>query len=156
MVDLILMFLGHFVGDFLLQSRDMGKKKSENFEILFSHLAIVFATTFVFLLFAMPMSRAIPVALANAIIHGVIDWNIWKLYKLYAMKSIKEAAQEIAWAKRLSIVNKLPEQIKMEKMECLIQAREQFKYWEDHWFYATIGFDQLLHALTMIVLIYAI
>ena len=27
-----------------------------------------------------------------------------------------------------------------------------WKYWEDHWFYTTIGFDQLLHVLTIILL----
>jgi hypothetical protein len=27
-----------------------------------------------------------------------------------------------------------------------------WKYWEDHWFFTTIGFDQLLHGLTLIYL----
>jgi hypothetical protein len=32
------------------------------------------------------------------------------------------------------------------------EDKETFKYWEDHLFYSTIGFDQLLHVLTLVVL----
>lgn len=30
---------------------------------------------------------------------------------------------------------------------------DDFHYWEDHWFYTTIGFDQLLHGATLILLV---
>ena len=33
---------------------------------------------------------------------------------------------------------------------------KNYKYWEDHWFYTTIGFDQLLHSATIILLLGAI
>ena len=33
------------------------------------------------------------------------------------------------------------------------KADQSFEYWKDHWFYVTIGLDQLLHALTIIILL---
>lgn len=62
-------------------------------------------------------------ALANAAIHGVIDWNIWRLYKL-------------------SVIKRFPG----------LKEGDEYKYWEDHWFYSTIGLDQLLHILTIITI----
>jgi hypothetical protein len=33
------------------------------------------------------------------------------------------------------------------------KADKSFPYWTAHWFYVTIGLDQLLHALTIIILL---
>jgi hypothetical protein len=73
---LYLLILTHFVADFLLQTRRMGKEKSENEKVLFMHGAIIFTC---FLPFGWKLS------LANVLIHMVIDWNIWRIYKRYAM-----------------------------------------------------------------------
>ena len=32
-------------------------------------------------------------------------------------------------------------------------TKENWKYWEDSWFYTTIGFDQLLHGITIIAIL---
>lgn len=111
---LILAFITHFIADFLLQSREMGKNKSSNYKFLSQHIGIIFVC---FLPFGLKF------AAANALIHAIIDKNIWNLYKLYVV-SLYESERDAAY----------------------------HEYWEDHWFYATIGFDQLLHALTLIVL----
>lgn len=63
-------------------------------------------------------------ALGNAVIHGIIDRNIWNLYKL----SVKA---------RFGLDEK---------------SGKDFKYYEDHMFYTTIGFDQLLHSVTLLML----
>lgn len=62
----------HFIADFLLQSREMGKRKSSESKYLLAHLAIQFAC---FALFGLKF------AFYNALVHGIIDWNIWRIYK---------------------------------------------------------------------------
>ncbi len=116
---LIYLFVLHFIADFILQSREMGKKKSVEFSWLSAHLQIQAA---IFLVFLLPINLlfAAKFAFLNALIHGIIDWNIWKLYKVSVYLRDKRATPE-TW-----------------------------KYWEDHLFYTTIGFDQLLHASTLI------
>jgi len=127
MIALLLVI--HFVADFLLQSREMGKKKSSDPHYLFQHLAIQYACFMVVLLpFA---EHPVYFALANAALHGIIDWNIWRLYKAAAYMRIKKYPQHPLLTNN--------------------QA-EPWKFWEDHWFYATIGFDQLLHGLTLVLL----
>lgn len=120
----------HFIADFLLQSREMGKKKSTDPSWLIKHLGIQFLA---FLLFLAPILElnAIWFAFLNAVIHGIIDWNIWRLYKIHAYRSIADNPNH-------PLLTGNP--------------AEPWKYWEDHWFYATIGFDQLLHGLTLVAL----
>lgn len=154
----------HFIADFLLQSREMGKKKSSEWRWLLKHLGIqfgVFMVVMPFLVayklcdrgahewpefmnspgfmtqFLIPLSLTVGgmFALVNTLVHGLIDWNIWKLYKLSAYMRIKKEAKEI---------NASPEWI--------AEMGKNWQYWEDHWFYATIGFDQLLHTATIVVL----
>ena len=124
-----LLLVTHFVADGLLQSREMGKKKSSEPIWLAKHLAIQFIA---FLLATVFFTRyALPFALANAAIHGIIDWNLWRGYKLYAYKAIKNNP----------------------KHPLLTGSKtEPWKYWEDHWFYTTILFDQMLHGLTLVYL----
>lgn len=103
----------HFLADFILQPREMGKKKSQEPKWLAGHLAIQF------LIFSVVGWKF---ALANAAVHGVIDWNLWRFYKLSVIKRFPDA------------------------------TAENFKFWEDHLFFTTIGFDQLLHGLTLVFL----
>ena len=123
-MNLILLFIAHFIADFLLQSREMGQKKSQYFKWLMGHLFIQY---FVMLAFVLGITggdwkTATFFSLLNTIIHGIIDWYIWKFYKLHAIRIIKRDR---------------------------IKVRD-FKYWEDHMFYTTIGFDQLLHTATIV------
>jgi hypothetical protein len=119
MKTLICLFVVHFIADFICQPREMGKKKSYEPLWLLGHLAIQFVF---FLFFGWKF------ALANAVIHGVIDWNIWRLYKL-------------------SVVKRHPQLNWNDKYQ-----QGAWKYWEDHLFYTTIGLDQMLHGITLIVL----
>lgn len=156
MILLAYMMLIHFVADFLLQSREMGKNKSIYFKVLLQHVGIQFGMFALFLSPFLGIKLAIAFAALNGLVHGVIDWYIWKGYKLYAFKTIvKEIRQEIvekfgdpSWVDDKSLVEVIaPERFK-EKVA-------GWKFWEDHWFFATIGLDQLLHTLT-IILVYSI
>jgi len=162
MFALMSLMICHFVADFLLQSREMGKKKSSEWRWLLKHMGIQWA---VFMLvvplivaakictigeaqypefmgspeffpkFLLPLCLIVGAMFStvNTLVHGLIDWNIWKLYKISAYMRIKKEAEEgnfgLAW---------------------IAESGKNWQYWEDHWFYTTIGFDQLLHAATII------
>lgn len=174
MLLLAYMMVLHFVADFILQSREMGQKKSVEFKWLVHHLwiqymiflaglfmffsvAAMFSASWYF--FALTPTQIISLAskfaLYNAVIHGIIDWNIWKFYKLSAhkriIKQIREAykvkfGEDTAVDDKTLIVVTAPEMYQ-EKVK-------NWQYWEDHLFYTTIGFDQMLHALTIIALFF--
>lgn len=141
---LLLYFVAHFVADFLLQPRKMGKLKSEKPLWLLGHLAIQFAVFYPF--------AGWKFALANAAIHGVIDWNIWRLYKLkvyYQLRAVCRIEVEKTCQSRFEDYRVVGAELVKQK---IIQYSELWEYWNDHWFYATIGLDQLLHAVTLILL----
>jgi hypothetical protein len=118
MEKILLALLIHFVADFVLQTRAMGKGKSESISWLLIHLAIQYGAFFYFFGHAF--------AIANALIHGMIDWNIWKLYKLT---------------------------VKLRNPRMTIYEAQDYRYWDDHLFYTTIGLDQMLHGATLIILL---
>lgn len=121
------MFVLHFVADFLLQSREMGRNKSKQIGWLAIHLAIQ-AVVFSFgLSMVIGIKSATWFAVINTAIHGLIDWNIWRLY-----------VKSVIWRRSRDGSFKLVD--------------NQYPYWEDPVFYATIGFDQMLHFLTLAVL----
>lgn len=162
-----LMF-AHFYADFCLQSREMGRDKSIHFSVLLHHLVIqfvvIFAAVFIGLFAAgffsvMFFHLSVPTALlialkfsiANALVHGLIDWNIWRGYK-NNVKSIiikemkleyKLTHGEETWQGDDSFIN---------NDEFKARA-SNWKFWEDHKFFMTIGLDQLLHTLTLIILV---
>lgn len=84
---LIYLFFMHFVADFLLQSRAMGKGKSENLWLLLAHISIQFIVIGSALVWiSVKQDLAAEFAVLNAVIHGVIDWFIWRLYKISVVK----------------------------------------------------------------------
>jgi hypothetical protein len=113
-----LLFL-HFVADFVLQSREMGKRKSEYFSVLLEHLGIHGLVFAVGLVPFVGWREAITFAGASLVMHGFIDWYVWKLYKWSVYRRMGYVSAD--WA-----------------------------YWDDHGFYLTIGFDQLLHGITLV------
>jgi hypothetical protein len=134
---LVWLFFLHFVADFLLQSRSMGKNKSVYPLVLFQHLGIQFSIVFFGLIPFVGLKKAFLLSLANAVVHGVIDWNIWRGYKYFVMRRIYAAG---------------PSSTENNPAHPLCDAKGGWTYWEDHWFYATIGLDQFLHMTTLTVL----
>lgn len=131
------LLLIHFLADFMLQPREMAKKKSTEFMWLAKHVLIInWCFAIGLLAFGFPIHTAFFFAGVNAAIHGVIDWHIWKVYKLCVTYTIYQTLRKLG----LEVtVARLKEQGKA------------FPYWEDKWFYHTIGLDQLLHGLTLIL-----
>lgn len=129
---MIYLFVLHFIADFLLQSREMGQNKSEDTYWLACHLIIQMLVFAFGLMFVIGADRACAFAAINTVIHGVIDWNIWKLYKFSVKRRID--------------VGHLQSTIEIKGL-----VLHEYKYWEDSWFYHTIGLDQMLHMITLVV-----
>lgn len=142
MILLAYMMLIHFVADFLLQSREMGKNKSTKFLVLLQHISIQFICFVVLLTPVVGFAPAFTFALGNALIHGVIDWNIWRLYKYSVLKRLYDDEGN----------DYIPNVSKTGPNHSLMSDSKVWQYQEDHWFYATIGLDQLLHTVTIIAL----
>ncbi len=132
MTILAIMFTCHFIADFLLQSREMGKTKSTKFKVLLAHIGIQYSILFIGLIFFIGPEFAFKISGLNALVHGVIDWYIWRGYKWSVYSRIKQNPNH--------------------KLTWLQDGEEGWVYWEDHYFYVTIGLDQLLHGLTLIAL----
>lgn len=142
MITVYCLFL-HLVADFFLQSREMGKKKSSEKYWLYKHLSIQFAVFWVGLLPFTGIAIALYFALTNALIHGVIDWNIWKLYKYSVYRRLLKKVISTGARK--------------DQYEAGVASHaKNWQYWEDHWFYTTIGVDQFLHAATLVLLVGAL
>lgn len=142
----------HFIADFILQSREMGSKKSSELKWLLKHLGIqagIFALGSYLLIPDAPCLGYLSFIALNTLIHGLIDWNIWRGYKLIVKhKLIQDFIKETNYNE--SIRKTKAFEVEVQKM---LEARAgSFKYWEDHLFYTTIGFDQLLHGLTLVIL----
>ena len=143
---LIIMFIAHFVADFLMQDRETAKNKSTQFRYLFKHLMDIYSVFLLSLLYFTGIYLAVKLAFCNMIIHGMIDWNIWRGYKWSVVRRITKSIKGPLFVYNLTD-NKF-------ESHAFQDALKNWKYWEDHWFYATIGFDQLLHGLTIIGLVW--
>jgi hypothetical protein len=109
---------------------------------LLQHLAIQFACFLLFLTPIIGFAEAGLFALLNALVHGVIDWYIWRGYKWSVMYRLYDDEGN----------SYKPGVSKTGPNHSLMSDSKVWKFWEDHWFFATIGLDQLLHTLTIITL----
>lgn len=147
MITVYCLFL-HLVADFFLQSREMGKKKSSEWRWLALHLLIQFAVMMFGLGIAtfftdISLKGFLLLPILNTVIHGVIDWNIWKLYKYSVYRRLLKKVISTGARK--------------DQYEAGVASHaKNWQYWEDHWFYTTIGVDQFLHAATLVLLVGAL
>lgn len=138
---LIYLFFLHLLADFVLQPREMGRKKSDNMLYLAGHVLIQYLVFLVGLIIAhyyhfLPVPNDFHartfiqgMALGNAALHGLIDLLTWRFYKL-------------------SVVLRKPKHLFGRPTP---DGKPSFKYWEDHAFYLTIGIDQFLHVSTIVL-----
>ena len=142
MMDLIILFITHFLFDFVFQSREMGKKKSEDINFLLKHGGILFMG-YMWAAYAICDNMADMLLMSGLIvlIHCIQDWYIWRGYKRLVKNKV---------TRKLQFYNQMFPEGQKEAIEKKLQ---EWKYWEDHKFYYTIGLDQTLHFIT-ITLIY--
>lgn len=86
-----------------------------------------------------PCSPPSPPAV-NAAVHAVIDWNIWRGYKFYT--------------RRMILAGRRPHLLTVKRIPKDKDPMSVYMFQEDDNFYITIGFDQLLHALTILACLY--
>lgn len=136
--SLILILFLEWIGDFLLQSRQIAERKSQEPRALLIHsILLTIPISIAGPIIGLPMIPFIWFLLFNMLIHAAIDWNIWKGYKFYLFYKTK---REGGWQNDQEIIDHL----KLIKKERL--------YAEDPIFYAFIGFDRFLHVSTIILL----
>ena len=123
----------HFVADFLLQPRWMGKNKSEQPAILLLHTCIIQAVMALGLFPFVGVHSAVVFSLCNAVVHGLTDAVSWRGYKWYVKRKYETRKEELL-------------------ADLGITSIHEYPYWEDELFYITLGADQLLHGLALIVL----
>jgi hypothetical protein len=120
----------------------MGLKKSKEFKWLAKHCACIFFGAFIPIFCYMNWDVGwfvlVPVYFAGfvAVIHGMIDVTIWNLYGWVTWQANKDYMPIAGY---------------QTSKEDFFKT---FRYWEDSKFYAFIGFDQMLHYLTLIVAVF--
>ena len=136
MTIFICMFVSHFFGDFFFQPRKIAKHKSTNMLVLLTHVGIVSVCMLVGLNLAFDLPSfdngrlhwAIVMAtLLNGVIHFCIDATTWNTYTFFN---------------------------KRRQMPYTASGVLGPIIYDDKWWWTTLGFDQLLHGLTIILVIY--
>jgi hypothetical protein len=86
----IILFMGHYIGDFVLQNRAIAENKSSSIPHLLVHGLLVGATMFVALTFLrLPISAVLVTVLVYTALHCLQDKFIWKMFE--------QKAAEKAW-----------------------------------------------------------
>ena len=136
-----ILFCFHFIFDFLLQSREMGQKKSKNYVFLFAHIFIVSIGILIGgLLVFKDFGIAVEFSFWNGFWHLIIDAIMWNAYALSAFVRFYNGKD--------GIPRKNPFDSSKEDWAHLM-TEWQDVWPKDHWFFATIGLDQLLHFITI-------
>lgn len=145
LIGFALLLLAHYVADFQLQPRWMATGKSEHLRILFAHIGVHFIVFFLvgWGLFG-HLLPALTLTSINAGLHALVDWNIWRGYKRRVIE------QKWGW---------IPPGATLRDGKMTLQSGEvrplpEFRFWEDDRFWLTIGIDQLLHGLSMVLALY--
>lgn len=75
----VMLFISHYVGDFLLQRRAVALNKSRNMRYLIEHVLIIFiVTTAAMLVFGKPFFITIIASTMYSLLHGVQDKIVWR------------------------------------------------------------------------------
>lgn len=114
-----LALLFHYISDWLLQPRAVGRNKSSSWKWMSIHLIIIYACWTVFCFITGTFFYK---ALINTILHGIIDKSIWWTFRKYRIPSDQ-----------------------YQQKEFLVYN----KFAEDPLYFWLIGLDQMLHVMIL-------
>jgi len=155
-------FILHFIADWALQSKEMSKEKSNKVLVLLQHAGIHLVVFFFGTLIILNPAQALMFSACNAAVHAIIDWYLWRTYKVsvfYRRHRLipKEKYAEWNMTPKEMTLSDYKEMMKNQDLtqdtEEMAYLKTEFKYWDDYWFGFMLGFDQLLHAITIAIMI---
>lgn len=125
-MQIVVVFILHYLADWVLQSPQMGREKSSKLKVLAQHISIIFLVPALGMLFFLDPYLSFKLAAVNALTHAVIDWNIWRLYRVTVWLRNRDTPPE--------------------------ELSKNYKYWLDPVFGYFLGADQLLHFIILYLL----
>jgi len=143
---LILILIAEYVGDFLLQDRDVAARKSKEFSALFTHAVYLFISLSVVSLFV--GSSMILFAIVYTAIHAFQDHFIWRIY----YRIIRNRFSREVEAAKIKGNKYTDNYVKNQVNVMIANFTADNKYAEDKVFYDIIGLDRLLHVTTIVIL----
>jgi hypothetical protein len=153
-IPLLIILIAEFVGDFLLQSREMALNKSKEIKVLLMHLyyiasSLIISFGLASIWFAIPFIATFKFVILYCLIHGIQDWFIWNGYKLLVhLRIVKKTEKELK-EKHNGMLPSYTAALIQQRLENFVENKEHA---EDKAFYDTIGLDRLLHVATIIIL----
>jgi hypothetical protein len=161
-LKLAYIFVLHFIADWALQSKEMSRNKSLKFKVLLQHASIHLAVFAIGLLVITSLKFAVMFSLANAVVHAFVDWYLWRAYKISViirqhLLIPKEKWEEWGLKPKRGSISGFDSQMKeltetphgSKIMDYLLR---EFKYWEDYLFGFMLGFDQMLHGVSLVII----
>ena len=161
-LKLALVFILHFIADWALQSKEMSRNKCLKLKVLLQHASIHLVVFSIGLLLITTLKFALTFALVNAVVHAFVDWYLWRAYKVSVILRRhllipKEKWEEWGLIPKRGSFSGFDSQVKeltstnhgSKIMDYLVR---EFKYWEDYVFTFMLGFDQMLHAVTLVII----
>lgn len=163
-LKLAYLFVLHFIADWALQGKEMSRNKSLKIKVLLQHASIHLGVFSIGLLVITSLKSALMFALVNAAVHALVDWYLWRGYKISVVlrKHIlipKEKWEEWGLVPKRYVrllqgfdahVQELTSTVHGSKIIQYLMT--EFKYWDDYLFGFMLGFDQMLHAVSILVI----
>jgi len=163
-LKLAYVFVLHFIADWALQSKEMSRNKSLKFKVLLQHASIHLAVFSIGFLVITSLKFAVMFALANAVVHAFVDWYLWRAYKISVILRAHFLIPKEKWEEwgippiRVSnpfrgFSSHIKELMKMAIGERIMTyLTTEFKYWDDYLFGFMLGFDQMLHGVSLVII----
>lgn len=127
LIDISIILFFHFISDFLLQSRNMGRNKGKNIFWLLTHVT-VYSTSIFWLWFC---------------IVGIEQYSFYTIFGLYFSIFISHFITDF-------ITSKISGYAYLKTIDRKTKNKQKYK-WE-YTFWCTIGFDQFIHAISLILI----
>jgi len=153
LAPIITILIAEYVGDFLLQDREMALNKSNNIDYLFLHIFYIFSSLLIGLsllsvFYLVEISSVFKFVASYCFIHAVQDWFIWNIYKAITKRKIERQIEYEMLEKGVH-GGDLFDNVLQRRLDDFKTNKE---YAEDKMFYDFIGLDRLLHTITLIAL----